>query len=102
MAIHARLPFSFSTDRPPVPWPIQQGTFDTITTNQAAVRLWEEIMAQVRSCIARLQDRRASAQETAQLLSQLHAMETSAAQGAALAQARAEESSENEDDSGEE
>ena len=100
--IHARLPFSFSTDRAPVPWPIQQGTFDRPGTQAIATTFWAEISAQVQENITRLRQTRATAQELTAATSQLQAMQTSAAQGARLAQERErqreEDSSEGEEE----
>lgn len=53
MDLHARLPFQFSTLRPPVPWPIQQGTFDDETAQEAAIASWSQIEQQIRDNITR-------------------------------------------------
>ena len=100
--IHARLPFSFSTNRNPVPWPIQQGTFDRPGTQAIATQLCAEISAQVQENIRHLRQADANAQEMTAATSQLQALQTSATQGARLAQEREGEGEEGESSEDEE
>lgn len=47
LQLYARLPFSYSTLRSPIPWPIQQGTFDNPETQSLAVTYWRGIREQL-------------------------------------------------------